>query len=243
MPIQITPMTEADIPGAIDTIQQAFADDPYNNWIYPDRSKARPIPLSIPISALTHQQLSPERNRVSLTLRCKWGIRHGLFHVARDTSAPDPSLILGCSMWLLPHPPSQPQSWSLYLASWYLWLGQVRMNLIYGRGGLSTTRYWIWKRRQAEAQNEIWRSEKGYYFCNIVTVLPEWQWRGVGRALMEEVLRRADEEGVGCYLESSRREPNVGIYEKLGFRLVKEMVCSEGEWDEGVTLFCMVREP
>lgn len=33
-------MTEADIDGAIDTIQQAFADDPYNQWIYPDRSKA-----------------------------------------------------------------------------------------------------------------------------------------------------------------------------------------------------------
>lgn len=32
-------MTEADIDGAIDTIQQAFADDPYNNWVYPDRSK------------------------------------------------------------------------------------------------------------------------------------------------------------------------------------------------------------
>ena len=30
---------EADIDGAIDTIQQAFANDPYNNWVYPDRSK------------------------------------------------------------------------------------------------------------------------------------------------------------------------------------------------------------
>jgi hypothetical protein len=41
MPIQVTRMTEADIDGAIDTIQQAFADDPYNKWIYPDRSKVR----------------------------------------------------------------------------------------------------------------------------------------------------------------------------------------------------------
>jgi hypothetical protein len=35
-------MTEADIDGAIDTIQQAFAEDPYNRWIYPDRSKVSP---------------------------------------------------------------------------------------------------------------------------------------------------------------------------------------------------------
>jgi hypothetical protein len=41
MSIQVLRMTEADIDGAIDTIQQAFADDPYNNWVYPDRSKVR----------------------------------------------------------------------------------------------------------------------------------------------------------------------------------------------------------
>lgn len=41
MPIEVTRMAEADIDGAIDTIQQAFADDPYNNWIYPDNSKVR----------------------------------------------------------------------------------------------------------------------------------------------------------------------------------------------------------
>jgi hypothetical protein len=39
MTIEITRMTEDDIDGAIDTIQQAFANDPYNNWVYPDRSK------------------------------------------------------------------------------------------------------------------------------------------------------------------------------------------------------------
>jgi GNAT superfamily N-acetyltransferase len=116
------------------------------------------------------------------------------------------------------------------------------MNLWYGRGGLSTKRYWIWKARQAEAQKELWTDEKGYYFCNIVTVLPECQGQGVGRKLMEEVLRMADAEGVGCYLESSRREPNVRIYEKFGFNLVREMECRE-EGEDGIVLYCMMREP
>lgn len=44
MPIEVTRMTEADIDGAIDTIQQAFADDPYNLWVYPDRSKVPHFP-------------------------------------------------------------------------------------------------------------------------------------------------------------------------------------------------------
>jgi hypothetical protein len=39
MPIEVSRMAEADIDGAIDTIQQAFATDPYNNWVYPDRAK------------------------------------------------------------------------------------------------------------------------------------------------------------------------------------------------------------
>jgi GNAT superfamily N-acetyltransferase len=118
------------------------------------------------------------------------------------------------------------------------------MNLWYGRGGLSTKRYWIWKERQAEAQKELWTDEKGYYFCNIVTVLPEAQGKGVGKALIEEVISQADKQGVWCYLESSRREPNVAIYEKFGFKLAKEMECKDGEGDNStINLYCMLREP
>jgi GNAT superfamily N-acetyltransferase len=147
-------------------------------------------------------------------------------------------------MWMPPHPPSIPEPWSLYLSYWSLWFSQIRMNLTYGRGGLDTKRYWIWKARQAEAQKALWTSAKGYYFCNIVTVLPEAQGKGVGRALMEEVLGMADREGVECYLESSRREPNVAIYEKFGFELVKEMECRDGEGEkDAVMLYCMTRKP
>jgi hypothetical protein len=36
--LQVSLMREEDIDGAIDTIQQAFAEDPYATWVY-DRSK------------------------------------------------------------------------------------------------------------------------------------------------------------------------------------------------------------
>ena len=45
MPIQVTALTEPDIQGAITTIQLAFADDPYNHWVYDDRSKVNPLIL------------------------------------------------------------------------------------------------------------------------------------------------------------------------------------------------------
>lgn len=77
-----------------------------------------------------------------------------------------------------------------------------------------------------------------------MTVLPEAQGQGVGRALIEEVIEQADREGVWCYLESSRREPNVAIYEKFGFKLAKEMECKDGEGENStINLYCMLREP
>lgn len=118
------------------------------------------------------------------------------------------------------------------------------MNLWYGRGGLDTKRYWIWKERQAEAQGTLWTSEKGYYFCNILTVLPEAQGKGVGRALMDVVLDMADRERVECYLESSRKVPNVAIYNRFGFELVKEMECKDGDGEkDAIMLYCMTRKP
>lgn len=45
---------------------------------------------------------------------------------------------------------------------------------------------------------------------------------------METVMERADREGMPCYLESSKGYPNVTIYEKMGFKLVKEIECVEG---------------
>lgn len=115
------------------------------------------------------------------------------------------------------------------------------MNLMYGRGGLNVDRYYIWKAAQAEAQRELWTDLKGYYFCNIVTVLPDAQGRGIGKELFGVVMRQADVGGRKCYLESSRAAPNMAIYRKMGFELAKEMQCDDGK--DAITLYCMIREP
>lgn len=132
-------------------------------------------------------------------------------------------------MWLPPAPLSSPEPWPLYLSSWLLWFQQGLLNLRFlGRGGLNAKRYWIWKDHQAKIQKKLWADEQGYYFCNIVTVSPEAQGKGVGKKLMGEVLERADREGKACYLESSKKEPNVDIYGRMGFEVVGDMECEEG---------------
>ena len=80
MPIQVTRMKEADIDGAIDTIQQAFANDPYNNWVFPDRKK---VLNSVPVflrALLTLPGLSSTKPRI-----------------------PHPTMPLGHRTWPLPH--------------------------------------------------------------------------------------------------------------------------------------------
>ncbi|KEQ84244.1 hypothetical protein M438DRAFT_345397 [Aureobasidium pullulans EXF-150] len=222
MPVEITRMVENDIDGAVDCIQKAFAEDPYFAWVFP-------------------KDFSPARNRVSLGIRCRWGLEHALFYVAKDPSSSTPSRILGVACWLAPTDPSAPQSWKSWFGDWSLWFNQLWMNSVYGRGGLSTTRYYIWKAAQSDAQRQLWTDDRGYYFCNIVTVLPEAQGMGIGKELFGVVMRQADVEGRKCYLESSRAEPNMAIYRKMGFELAKEMKCDDQ--GDAITLYCMMRDP
>ena len=238
MPIEIHPITPADIPAAALIIQLAFDADPYNNWVFDKRPG----------------QFNRARNLASLCAKCEWGIRRALFYVAKDADADDK--VVGIAMWL---PPSctavgQRLSWSEWLDDYALWIKQgINRVWYWGHGGLILRRYWIWKARQAEVQAEIWDAhtnpdaKTGFYFCNIVTVLPEYQGKGVGRKLMDVVLEKADGEGRKCYLESSRWAPNVAVYERMGFRVVKSIRCEDEAWDgkgeiEGCDLFCMIRE-
>ncbi len=51
---------------------------------------------------------------------------------------------------------------------------------------------------------------------------PGWQRRGVGSALLEPVLARADRDGVGAYLETQKVE-NVLWYRRHGFDVMTEI--------------------
>ena len=229
MPIRVSLITPSQIEPAAKLIQVAFREDPYYLWVF-DQSR-----------------FNQERNLASLRARCEWGIRNALFFVATDPERADPDEVVGVGMWMPPAPVNAKQSWSSWIDEWLLWSKQV-WNLVryQGRGGLITKRYWIWKEQQARAHDEVWTDPKGYYFCNIVVVKPDMQGRGIGRKLFEAVTKTADVQNRRCYLESSRNVPNVQIYEKLGFKLVKKMRCediNEKGNAEGCDLYCMIREP
>ncbi|CAG9957029.1 unnamed protein product [Clonostachys rosea f. rosea IK726] len=206
MVIKISNLTEADIPGAVAAVQDAFKNDPYNEWVY------------------DHSKFNQQRNATSLGIRMRWGMRNGIFHVAKEDGS---DKVLGVAMWLRPQPANSTPTWNDWLEGWRLYFNQVGMNLYYGRGGLNVKRYYIWKDAQAKVQSEIWDDPRGYYFLNIMVVLPETQGKGVGAAMMKQVTDQADAENMKCYLESSRDDPNIAIYGRWGFKFVKDMICDD----------------
>lgn len=137
-----------------------------------------------------------------------------------------PSRIVGVCWWYSPKSALEPEPWSVWTQEWLLSFRQLWNNIRYmGRGGLNVRRYWLWKDLQKRTHDEVWKDPRGYYFCNVLAVADGMRGMGVGRKLVDVVTDRADREGLPCYLESSKGVPNLKIYAKLGFELVKEIEC------------------
>ena len=81
-----------------------------------------------------------------------------------------------------------------------------------------------------------------HYYLAFLGVLPSAQGLGIGAALLQPVLTRADAEGVPCYLENSNAA-NLPFYARAGFRVVREVVVGSSALGEPVKVYCMQREP
>lgn len=77
-----------------------------------------------------------------------------------------------------------------------------------------------------------------HYYLEFVGTDPDHRGRGLGRAMLEPVLERADREGVGAYLENSK-ESNLAFYSRFGFEVVREMTHRRG----GPPMWLMWRDP
>ena len=77
-----------------------------------------------------------------------------------------------------------------------------------------------------------------HWYVMVVGVAPEAQGSGLGRALLQPIMDRADAAGQPCYLETAQPS-NVAFYEHLGFRRVVETV----EPQSGLRLWTFRRDP
>ncbi|KAL4886882.1 acyl-CoA N-acyltransferase [Aspergillus karnatakaensis] len=221
-PIQILPLTKADIPQAVECIQTVFADDPFFLFMFDQNT------------------YNIARNAASLRAHFLHGLAIAApIYVARASNS---TRIVGICWWHPPTPPTSSTPLSIRTQDCILSIRQLLANIRFaGRGGLHLHRYQQWKELQAQTHNRIWTDPRGYYFCNVIAVRAEMRGMGVGKRLVEAVTQRADSEGMSCYLESSKGMPNLAIYERMGFEGVSEIECLDGK--DVCTLYCMIRPP
>ena len=80
--------------------------------------------------------------------------------------------------------------------------------------------------------------DQPHWYLATLGTHPDWQGAGIGGALIERVLSRADEETLPAYLESSK-ESNISYYRRYGFEVKGELCLPNG----GPTIWPMWREP
>ena len=88
-----------------------------------------------------------------------------------------------------------------------------------------------------DAQERMMASRPHYYLWGLVAN-PGQQRGGVGKALMEPVLEKADQRKMPIYLET-HNEMNVAYYQNMGFELVYTGMIPKYDLE----IWCMVREP
>jgi ribosomal protein S18 acetylase RimI-like enzyme len=89
------------------------------------------------------------------------------------------------------------------------------------------------------AETDRHHPKEPHWYLAVLGTDPAHQGRGFGGALIEPFIERADEGGVGCYLESSK-ESNVAFYRRFGFEVTDVLHIDRGR---GPDLFLMWRDP
>lgn len=77
-----------------------------------------------------------------------------------------------------------------------------------------------------------------HYYLEFLGTDPDHQRNGLGGQVLEPVLAKCDEEGVGAYLESSK-DVNVPYYRRFGFEVRKEITHK----NDGPVQWLMWRDP
>ena len=88
------------------------------------------------------------------------------------------------------------------------------------------------------AWSSLHAQQPEHWYLSILGTDPAAQGRGIGASVLQPVLDRADADGVGAYLESSK-ESNIAFYRRFGFEVIGEHEFHVG----GPTVWPMWRDP
>lgn len=164
----------------------------------------------------------PERRTKALpwfmTVAATFGNRYG--EVETTSGA-----VEGSAIWLLPGkthmPPLQMMRCGMYAAPWKLGFGNLMRFM--------KTMEFVEKIHKEQAPEDHW-------YLMVLGVEPQRQGQGIGSALMQPALAKADAAHLPAYLET-QKEINVTLYRRHGFDVVVETDLP----DNGPHIWCMKR--
>ena len=91
---------------------------------------------------------------------------------------------------------------------------------------------------QAQGMIDRLHVKEPHWYVAVLGVLPERQGEGLGRALLDPALSRADRDRLPTYLETSN-ERNLTFYGRFGFEVMQEVSIPGG----GPQVWTMLRQP
>lgn len=66
------------------------------------------------------------------------------------------------------------------------------------------------------------RRNVDHIYLDEITILAPWQNNGIGTSLLRDLIQEANERGLPLRLSTARINPARRLYERLGFRIVRE---------------------
>ncbi len=167
---------------------------------------------------------APNDRRRGPGVACVYGailwdcLRYGEVSVTRD--------VVGAACWL---PPASDFTLARQIAA-----GMLKLPLHFGLRGFNRL---VAYDNVARKLHHQYAAEPHWYLAAI-GVEPQQQGKGVGGALMQPILQRADAARLACYLET-HRESNVRLYQRHGF----EISCHSTVPGHPLPIWAMLRKP
>jgi ribosomal protein S18 acetylase RimI-like enzyme len=146
-------------------------------------------------------------------------LRYGEVFATRDVN--------GVSCWLPPQ--SSAVTFSRQVAG-----GMLKLPLHFGLRGFN--RLVAYDKVAQKLHHDF--AHQPHWYLAAIGVEPEQQGRGLGGALMQPILQRADAERLPCYLET-HHESNVRLYQRHGF----EITCHTAVPGHPIAVWAMLRKP
>ncbi|NJD59455.1 MAG: hypothetical protein C3F13_08980 [Anaerolineales bacterium] len=162
--------------------------------------------MSDPVSLAVYKDLSPERMLQALINDFRAEIRICL-HRAYPIQVSEGSNLLGVAVIYPPGRYPLPR-----LAQWWLLVQSFVENGFYDIRDWTS---WLGK-------VEHYHPREPHYYLAYIGVHPECQGRGVGSAMLQHLVDKADQDQVGCHLENANPR-NLPIYERFGFQISRQI--------------------